>query len=111
MIISGKLNTPQSEIEKLRLELKVNNLELVNISNDSVISLGVVGDLSLFEEDKEAVYFSSNEELLEKCLYYLKNEDIRKKIAEAGRERCVSFGYSNENMVKRVLFQVMNLSK
>ena len=52
MIISGKLNTPQSEIEKLRLDLKVNNLELVNISNDSVISLGVVGDLSLFEEDK-----------------------------------------------------------
>ena len=67
--------------------------------------------LSLFEEDKEAVYFSSNEELLEKCLYYLKNENIRKKIAEAGRERCVSSGYSNENMVKRILFQVMNLSK
>lgn len=67
--------------------------------------------LSLFEEDKEAVYFSSNEELLEKCLYYLKNEDIRKKIAEVGRERCVSSGYSNEDMVKRVLFQVINLSK
>lgn len=67
--------------------------------------------LSLFEENKEAVYFSSNEELLEKCLYYLKNEDIRKKIAVAGRERCISSGYSNENMVKRVLSQVVNFSK
>ena len=55
--------------------------------------------LSLFEENKEAVYFSSNKELLEKCLYYLENEEIRSKIAVAGRERAVASGYSNESMI------------
>ena len=30
--------------------------------------------LSMFEEGKEAAFFSSNKELLEKCLYYLENE-------------------------------------
>ena len=55
--------------------------------------------LGLFEEDKEAVYFSSNKELLEKCLYYLENEEIRSKIAVAGRERAVASGYSNESMI------------
>ena len=36
--------------------------------------------LSLFEENKEAVYFSSNKELLEKCKFYLKNDTERKQI-------------------------------
>lgn len=63
----------------------------------------------MFAENTEAVYFSSNEELLEKCLFYLKNEEVRKKISEAGRERCLSSSYSNEDMVKRVLSQIVNI--
>ena len=65
--------------------------------------------LMMFTEDKEASYFSSNEELLEKCLYYLKNEDIRKEIAISGRKRCMLSGYSNENMVKRIIFQIITI--
>lgn len=63
--------------------------------------------LSLFEENKEAVYFSSNKELLEKCLYYLENEEIRSKIAVAGRERAVAFGYSNESMVRNIINSIL----
>ena len=59
--------------------------------------------LSLFEEDKEAVYFSSNKELLEKCVYYLENEEARSKIAVAGRKRAVASGYSNESMVRNII--------
>ena len=59
--------------------------------------------LSLFEEGKEAAYFSSNEELLEKCKYYLLHDDERKTIAEAGRERCEISGYSNKEAVKKIL--------
>ena len=42
-----------------------------------------------FEEDKEAVFFSSSDDLVEKIKYYLKNEKLRKKIAKAGYARCI----------------------
>lgn len=59
--------------------------------------------LDLFEENKEACYFSSNEELLEKCRYYLNNEEERLAIAKAGRERCVNSGYSYKDRILSVL--------
>lgn len=67
--------------------------------------------LSLFEEDKEAAFFSSNEELLEKCRYYLSHEDERKAIAHAGHKRCESSGYSNEEVIKKMLDIVMPVNK
>jgi spore maturation protein CgeB len=43
--------------------------------------------LAVFEEDREAVFFSSPEEMLEKARYYLAHEDVRRRIARAGYER------------------------
>ncbi|MBD0850776.1 CgeB family protein [Maribacter arenosus] len=63
--------------------------------------------LDLFEEGKEAAYFSSNEELLELCRYYLGHEDERKRIAAAGLERCKISGYSNEKTIKKMLETVL----
>lgn len=57
----------------------------------------------LFAEGKEAVFFSTNEELLEKCRYYLSHESERAAIAIAGRERCISSDYTTEGMIRRVL--------
>jgi hypothetical protein len=62
--------------------------------------------LSLFQEGKEAEYFSSNEELLKKCKYYLLHEEERKSIAVAGRKRCETSGYSNKEAIKRMLDEV-----
>jgi spore maturation protein CgeB len=44
---------------------------------------------SLFVPDVEAAFFSSDEELIEKAIFYLKNFHIRTKIARAGFERCL----------------------
>ncbi|MGY8914245.1 MAG: glycosyltransferase family protein, partial [Flavobacteriales bacterium] len=63
--------------------------------------------LELFEEDREAAYFSSNEELLEKCRYFLAHDDERKKVAAAGLKRCKTSGYSNEKTVKKMLDKVL----
>jgi spore maturation protein CgeB len=62
--------------------------------------------LSLFEEGKEADFFSSNEELLEKCRYYLNHESERRLIAEAGTKRCKTSGYSNKDAIEKMLNEV-----
>ncbi len=61
----------------------------------------------LFEENKEAVYFSSNEELLAQCRYYLDNDEERKHIAQAGTLRCKTSGYSNIDAVNKILKQII----
>jgi spore maturation protein CgeB len=57
----------------------------------------------LFEEGKEAEFFSSPEELLEKVKYYLANEAKRQGIAEAGLKRCINSGYSHQDRLKFML--------
>jgi spore maturation protein CgeB len=58
---------------------------------------------ALFEEGKEAEYFGSGDELLDKARYYLAHDGERKRIAAAGRERCVRSGYSNEARLSKML--------
>lgn len=43
-----------------------------------------------FEEDKEAVFFTSTEELISKTIYYVKSDSDRSRIAEFGYHRTVS---------------------
>ena len=62
--------------------------------------------LRLFKENKEAVFFDSKEELLEKIKYYLKHEKEREKIAEAGYRRCISSGYSYKDRLKYMLNKI-----
>ena len=47
-----------------------------------------------FEEGKEAEFFASGEELLEKAKFYCSNESARKRIAEGGYKRCREGKYS-----------------
>jgi hypothetical protein len=50
--------------------------------------------LALFEEGQEAEFFGSDEEMIDKAKYYLEHPQQRQRIAEAGRRRCVTGGYS-----------------
>lgn len=58
---------------------------------------------ALFKEGLEADFFSSNEELLEKCQYYLEHIDKRTILAKAGYERCLKSNYSNLGMINKII--------
>jgi len=56
-----------------------------------------------FEEDSEAVYFSTAEELIDKCRFYLAHDEARRKIAEAGYRRFISSGYTYRDRVRDLI--------
>jgi spore maturation protein CgeB len=60
----------------------------------------------LFTEGVEAEFFTTKDELLEKCCYYLAHSEEKARIAAAGRARCVQSGYSYERQVEAVLDQL-----
>lgn len=57
----------------------------------------------LFEEGKEAEFFGSKEELLEKVRYYLQHEAERQAIARAGYERVLKSDYTFKNRMTEIL--------
>jgi hypothetical protein len=58
---------------------------------------------ALFKEGVEADFFSDKDELVEKCRFYLARPGLRKRIALAGRKRCVRSGYGNPARLAKVL--------
>ena len=59
--------------------------------------------MQLFEEGKEAEFFSSKEELLQKVQYYLQHDTERLAIAKAGYDRCFKDNYTFENRMQDIL--------
>lgn len=62
----------------------------------------------LFEENVEAAFFGSKEELLQKVQYYLAHPEERETIAAKGYEACYTKGYDHKARLKAVLQEVMN---
>ncbi len=56
-----------------------------------------------FAEDKEAVYFESDDELIEKVKFYLAHEDLRRRIAEAGHHRAWHSGYACTERLRKCI--------
>lgn len=61
---------------------------------------------ALFAEGIEAEFFSTTEELISKTLGFLANGERRSAIAERGRTRCLSSGYSDVDRVRNLLAEV-----
>ncbi len=61
------------------------------------------GHQAIFEEDREAVFFSSVEECADKCRFYLERPELREAIARRGRERAVRSGYDDDTQLARIL--------
>jgi spore maturation protein CgeB len=61
------------------------------------------GQAACFEEDQEAVFFSSLEECADKSRFYLDRPDLRQAIALRARARVVRSGYDNDSQLARIL--------
>lgn len=68
-----------------------------------LVALRTPGHQAHFEEDREAVFFSSVEECADKARFYLGRPDLREAIAARGRERAVRSGYDNDTQLARIL--------
>jgi spore maturation protein CgeB len=62
----------------------------------------------LFEEGKEAEFFSSDDEMIDKVKFYLAHDEARRRIAAAGRTRCERSGYASVNLLSQILKEVSN---
>ena len=63
---------------------------------------------AMYKEDEEAVFWSTPEECAQKCFELLADGKKRKRIAEAGRKRCIASGYLNEPVMQRTLDALFN---
>jgi hypothetical protein len=68
-----------------------------------LLALRTDGHQALFDEDREAVFFSSLEECADKCRFYLERSALRETIAQKGRERAIRSGYDNDTQLARIL--------
>jgi spore maturation protein CgeB len=62
---------------------------------------------AMYEEGKEAVFWSTAEECAEKISWLLENPEERLRIAKAGRERCIKNGMLNEVIMGTILDAAM----
>lgn len=59
--------------------------------------------LYMYDEDKEAVFWSTPEECATKCKRLLGDDNLRIRIARAGQARCEKNGFLNERVVADIL--------
>ncbi len=61
---------------------------------------------SMFEADKEIVFFNDEMELVKKIKYYLSNEKERERIAKAGYERLIADGHEVNDRVRQIISDI-----
>ena len=119
-----KINKPISMIEMMQVFLKSKiNINIFTIENRDLINprnfdLSVAGAfqlsersnelLEVFEEDKDIVCFSSNEELKSKTDFYLKNDTLRDKIRFSAYKKISNGNFTLYDRVKKIIDVVNN---
>jgi spore maturation protein CgeB len=90
-------------LRKMNRDLQTDRTLEIPACGGFMLAERTVEHLRLFAEGREAEYFGSAAEALEKIQYYLKNEEGRANIAQAGRARCQNSGYSHHQRLKLLL--------
>lgn len=65
--------------------------------------------LAHFTEGEEAVFFAGLDELRDKVRFYLTHERERRRIAAAGRDRCLRSGYSYDERLRTIVAHLESL--
>jgi spore maturation protein CgeB len=65
--------------------------------------------MSYFEEDKECAFYSDKDDLVAGIQHYLDHPEERRVIATAGRQRCLTSGYSVDSRIETVLAKYAEL--
>ncbi|MFI5107214.1 MAG: glycosyltransferase [Terriglobales bacterium] len=61
----------------------------------------------LYKEGEEAVFWGDAAECAERCHFLLRNDEQRRKIARAGKARCLRNGYTSERVMAGILDTVL----
>ena len=58
---------------------------------------------TMYEENKEIVFFRNKEEFVDKALYYLEHNEERGTVAEAAYKRCLKDGHEAKDRVREII--------
>jgi hypothetical protein len=61
---------------------------------------------SLYSVGKEAEFFKSKQEMIDKVKLYLKDDNLRRRVAAAGQQRVINDGHDIVSRMARVIEQV-----
>lgn len=90
-------------LRKMNLDLQTTRSVEIPACGCFMLAEKTIEHQEMFKENKEAVFFDTDEDLLEKCRYYLQHDAERLQIAHAGYERCIRSGYSNDSRIKAII--------
>jgi spore maturation protein CgeB len=65
--------------------------------------------MALYEEGQEAEFFETHQECVDKIRYYLDHDQERRRIAEAGRRRCLNSSHSAVDVMRDALREIGQL--
>lgn len=95
-------------LRKINRDLQTTRSVEIPASGGFMLAERTCEHLELFEEGKEAEFFTSNQELLEKVIFYLKNDSARVTIRNNGHLKSVE-NYGLHTKIKNIISDIDKL--
>ncbi len=95
-------------LRKMNRDLHTSRSFEIPATGGFMLAERTVEHLALYQEGVEAEFFGSDDELIEKARRYLKDEQGRRRIAQAGHRRCIT-EYGSVDQAKAMLRKTLAL--